>query len=153
MNQNERMFSSGNGSLTMYVRLENGMYTKIRAQYIAHLKNTETIGERDLFDVYLVLYVLEHNIKGIQEIQVPFQWLNEIGGFEPVEAGRIDTLSDLLGVKRTPENIAGRIITGLTPDGVRFLKEHVKELTNELPLFSLTEEMITNLDLSEGESR
>ena len=119
---------------------------KIRAQYIAHLKTAERIGGYDLFDIYLVLHVLDQQNKGNQEVLIPFQWLNRVGGFGPVGGDQVDALSGLLVVERfAGNNGAGRIVKGLTPDGIQFLKENLKELMNDLPAFSITDRQIMNL--------
>ncbi len=142
------------------MKMEDGIDTmdveqmrKIRAQYMAHVRTNGVIGGYDLFDIYLVLYVLEHNIKGTPVIRVPFLWMNKIGGAEPVTAGQFDALSELLVVEKIPENFAGRIVRGLTQEGGLFLNKHMKELVGELQLFSLTEEMIKCLGSSGGASK
>ena len=118
---------------------------KIRAQYIAHVRTNGTIGGYDLFDIYLVLYVLEHRLKGVPLVGVPFQWVNKTGGFGPVEVNQIASLSDLLVVENSPGNLAGSIVRGLTPRGVQFLKSHLKELIDDFSAFSITEQQIMSL--------
>ena len=66
---------------------------------------------------------------------------------------KVDALSDLLVVERLPDSGAGRIIKGLTQDGIKLLKKHVKELTNDLPVFSLTEQAIMEIELSKEEPK
>ena len=65
---------------------------------------------------------------------IPILWLTECGGFAPMSDQKVDALSDLV-VERFAGNGTGRIVKGLTPDGVKFLKEHVKELIHDLPPF------------------
>lgn len=122
--------------------------SKIRAQYMAHAGTAETIGGYDLIDIYLVLYVLSCLINGGNYTLTPFPWLTKYGGFDPnMTDQKVDALSDLLVVERLSESGAGRIIKGLTQDGIKLLKEHVKELANDLPVFSLTEQAIINVGL------
>lgn len=128
---------------TMYLQ-------KLRVQYMARKGAHATIGGYDLFDIYLVLHALSLLNNGVNRIQTPFMWITREGGFDSVTSNQVDALSDLLVVKRIPENVTGRIVTGLTQTGIFLLKEHVKELSDALSSFSLTEEDIMNLDSQQG---
>ena len=128
---------------TMYLQ-------KLRVQYMARKGAHAAIGGYDLFDIYLVLHTLSLLNNGVNRIQTPFMWITREGGFDSVTSNQVDALSDLLVVKRIPENVTGRIVTGLTQTGIFLLKEHVKELSDALSSFSLTEEDIMNLDSQQG---
>ena len=124
---------------------------KIRAQYMARRGSSVTVGGYELFDIYLILRILlSCHINGTQGIRIPFMWINKVGGFDAVFADQVEHLSDLLVMERIPGDVRGLIVAGLTKKGVQFLKKHVKELMNDLPAFSLTEEAIMNVDISNG---
>ena len=127
---------------------------KIRAQYRAHVRMTSTIGGYDLIDIYCVLYVLSRLINGGHCTQTPFPWLTKDYGFDPNNTDQIvDALSDLLVVERLSGSGAERIVKGLTQDGIEFLKKHVKELADDLPAFSLTEQAVMDIELSKEEPK
>ena len=127
---------------------------RIREQYVAHVRTTEAIGGYDLIDIYLILYVLSRLMNSGDCTRTPFPWLTKYGGFDPnMTDQKVDALSDLLVVERLPDSGAGRIIKGLTQDGIKLLKKHVKELTNDLPVFSLTEQAIMEIELSKEEPK
>ena len=123
---------------------------ELRAQYMARKRTHPHVGGYALIDVYLFLYAVSCIINEAVGIQTPFMWLTDFGGFDCVEADQIEYLSELLDVKNIPGNHFGRIISGITVEGVQFLKEHIKELSDDLPLFSLSEEVIISLDISKG---
>ena len=123
---------------------------ELRVQYMARKRTHPHIGGYALIDVYLFLYAVSCIINEAVGIQTPFMWLTDFGGFDWVEADQIEILSDLLHVKNIQGNHPGRIISGITLEGVQFLKEHIKELSDDLPLFSLSEEVIMSLDISKG---
>ena len=126
---------------------------ELRAQYMARKRTHPHVGGYALIDVYLFLYAVSCIINEAVGIQTPFMWLTDFGGFDCVEADQIENLSELLYVKNIPGNHSGRIISGITVEGVQFLKEHIKELSDDLPLFSLSEEVIISLDISKGVCR
>ena len=127
---------------------------RMRAQYRARVRTTSTIGGYDLIDIYFVLYVLSRLMNGGHCTLTPFPWLTKDCGFDPNNTDQIvDALSDLLVFERLPGSGVGRIVKGLTQDGIEFLKKHVKELADDLPAFSLTEQAVMDIELSKEEPK
>lgn len=120
---------------------------EIRVQYCRRVRTVKSIGGVALVDVYFVLLIAAGQINnGSVKIEIPKNWINKAGGISEITCQQVNDLSSLLVVNEVPGNVAGRVVTGLTQEGVKFLKDHLDELAEDLSLFSLTEEQIKDVE-------
>lgn len=117
---------------------------EIRAKYVEHMKRTRHCGGYNLYDVYYLLHVVQSMKNGDAEVVVPHRWITKDSGIGNVEAPYVDSLTDLLVVEEIPQNIAGRVVLGLTNKGKQLLKENLEDLNDCLPVFALTKEDISS---------
>lgn len=115
----------------------------IRAKYVEHMKRTRHRSGYNLYDVYYLLHVVQSMKKGDAKIVVPHRWIMKDGSIGNVESPYVDSLTDLLVVEGIPQNIAGRVVLGLTNKGRQLLKENLEDLKDCLPVFALTGEDIS----------